>query len=332
MHVRSIFAAATIAVAALGLAACSGPGAGTGKNGELTWEDSPLNKYLSAGYDSGISDEDRQAEFDKQNAKVEDVVAACMAKEGFEYRPNTNNSGVVYSDEDNPWKPDDRKWVEEYGYGMLKSPWQEQSGEEVSEDPNQKYVEGLSESERASYYETLYGGEPDPEDVNEDGSYTLTWEQSGCQGSAQHEVYGDDASDLLSEQYQDLFDAMNDMYTKQWDSALAVDKKWSACMEEGGYPGMERQSAAQEAFSDKLNKMYENADPEKGPDTNSEEYKSLQKDEIKQALVDLDCREKVDYAQEQLKEQFAAEEEFIAEHKAELDEYKKAAEQAAKKS
>ena len=52
----------------------------------------------------------------------------------------------------------------------------------------------------------------------------------------------------------------------------------------------------------------------------------LQKQEVKVALADLDCRVSVNYEEESLKIQFAAEEEFIQEHKAELDAFKEALE------
>jgi hypothetical protein len=48
-------------------------------------------------------------------------------------------------------------------------------------------------------------------------------------------------------------------------------------------------------------------------------------------VADLGCREKTDYRQQQLKIQFAAEEQFIADHKEELDALKARAEQSQKK-
>lgn len=325
-------AAITLAVT---LAGCSSSG-----SGELTYDDSPLNEYLSAAYGGDMSPEEQQKQFDEQQRKQEDLMAQCMADEGFEYQPNVQSGQFIVSDEEEtPWKPDDKEWVEKYGYGMVNSPYNEQmptdQGEEYV-DPNQDYVNSLSESEQAAYWETAYGAGPSEEELNEDGSYEYRWEDAGCQGWAQHELGGDDP--WQSDEFADLRAKMDEFWTAGQDAPeyKELNAEWAACMDEGGQPGFTVQSEPAQSISDEQNEIYNAAygdgsveiDPETFVDpATSPEMKALGEKEIALALVDLACREKTSYTQESLKIQFAREEQFIADNKAALEAFKAAAEQ-----
>ncbi|MGF3057549.1 hypothetical protein [Microbacterium sp. YY-01] len=349
---RSVVPAlALTAVAALTLTSCSLlPGGGSG---ELTWEDSPLNKYLSAAWDSDLSEEEQMAQFEQQQREEQELLAQCMADEGFEYTPWVQDSSMVFGssgDEDDMpvWEPDDRKWVEKYGYGAVYSPWDEYYEEHPEEmyegeetvDPNQAYVESLSETEQQAYFDTLYGVFDD-EAYEEDEIVEWNWEDSGCQGYASHEVY--QSQDLLSsDEFAGLLEALQEMGANSEDSPemREIDNAWSQCMADAGEPGFTTQYAAQESIYDAMNEVWESfyddldpaifEDPEaEVPDPkDSPEMEAIFEQEVALALKDLDCREKVNYTQEQLKAQFAMEERFIQEHKAELDAFKAAAEQS----
>lgn len=323
---------------ALTLAGCSGPG-----GGELSYEDSPLNEYLSAAYGGDLSPEEQQKQMDEQNREREELMAQCMAEEGFEYTPNLDNGGVVMSGEDIEWEPEKKEWVEKYGYGAVNSPFNEEGAqpppEEEYVDPNQEYVQSLSESEQQAYWETAYGVPPSEDEMNEDGSYEYNWEDAGCQGWADHEMQGDDP--WQSEEFAGLQEKMNEFWTTTQESEeiKALNAKWASCMEDAGEPGFGSPMEAQQSIYDEQSKIYDAAygdgstpvDPE-SPDfvdpTESPEMKALGEREIELALVDLECRKQLSYAQESLKIQFALEEKFIAENKAELDAFKAAAEQS----
>ncbi len=147
---------------------------------------------MSAIYGGDLSPEEQQAQFDDQNRQIEEKVADCMVEQGFEYVPNTANGGSVSTD-DVAWEPDDRAWVEQWGYGAVDNPYNEQPVPEADEyvDPNADYVASLSESEQTAYYEALNGPQPSEEDqaAMEDGTYDYDWTAAGCYGAAQHEVY-----------------------------------------------------------------------------------------------------------------------------------------------
>ncbi|MBO9625997.1 MAG: hypothetical protein J7484_06455 [Microbacterium sp.] len=333
---RSTGPLAAIAATALALtlAGCS-----AGAN-ELTYEDSPLNAYLSSSYGGDLSPEEQQKQFDEQQRKQEELMAKCMAKEGFEYTPNLQNGGMIIASDgdDAKWEPDKKSWVEKYGYGIVNSPFSSESSGPAEEyvDPNQEYLDSLSESEKTAFYETAYGKQ-DEEDVSEDGSYEYKWENAGCQGWAQHELQGDDP--WQADEFADLRDKMTELWTTSQESSEFKDlnTKWAKCMSDGGEPGFKAQSEASQSISEEQNKIYEAAygdgtteiDPENMPDpSKSPEMKALGEKEIKLALVDLGCREKTDYTQQSLKIQFALEEKFIKDNKADLEAFKAAAEQS----
>lgn len=320
-------------------------GCGAASNGdELTYEDSPLGEYLSAAWGGDLSQEEQTRQFEEQQAQAEELVAKCMSDEGFEYTP-TNSTGGVISD-GGEWEPDKREWVEKYGFGYVNSPFSDFSDEELSEqeasNPNDDYVASLSESEQNAYYEVLFGASISQEEPAEDGeldeeAYEYNWEDAGCQGWAQNEVLGD--SPIQSEEFTALREKIGELYTKGQDAPELADlnAEWASCMAEKGEPGFSSPEDASQSILDAQDKIYE-ALPSEGAESGeiadesdpsaSPEMEELAAREIELALIDLDCREKTSYTQKSLEIQFAIEEKFISENKAELDAFKAAAEQS----
>ncbi|SCX41046.1 hypothetical protein SAMN03159343_1083 [Klenkia marina] len=324
---------AAFGTAAVVLAGCSSsPEKGDDAAAE---QESPLSEYLSAVWGGDLSPEEQQAQYDEQNRQIEETVADCMVEQGFEYVPNTSNGGSISTSEDVVWEPDDREWVEQWGYGAVDNPYNDQPTSEEDEyvDPNADYVESLSESEQTAYYEALNGPQASEEDqaAMEDGTYEYDWTKSGCYGAAQHEVY-EEGDPTQSEEFKPLMDAMNQLWeqTTSDPAMVELDAAWSACMEAAGHGGFATQSEAQNSIYDEQNKLYEDAAPAEG-----EEYvepdqaamDALGEKEVELALADLDCREETDYRQQAQDIQFALEEQFIADHKSELEALKAAAEQ-----
>jgi hypothetical protein len=306
---------------AIGLAGCSLlPGA----EPELDWKDSPLNAYLNA--QAGMSEEEMNEHFLEQQQKIEEQVAACMAEQGFEYIPVDQSQYGGVSMDSGEWDPESREWVEEYGYGAVNFPGSEQKPEQEFVDPNQEYVESLSESEMAAYYETLHGPQPTEEELDEEGGYEYDPENAGCYGSAQLEVTGDDP--YSSEEFKPLMDAMNELYSEmQNDPAVGeLNAAWSSCMAEAGYSGFATQQDAQNSIYDEINAYYEGQTEHVEDDPALAE---IQEREIDLALADLECRESTDYRQESLRLQFELEEQFVQEHKAELEALKAALQEQA---
>lgn len=343
-RIRSLVA--LIATATLALTGCAG--GVDGGDGKLSYEDSPLSKYLSGLFSGGLSPdatpEEQQQYWNEQQRKTEELVAQCMTEQGFEYVPNNPSieSPIPVDSGEDVWRPDDRDWVEKYGYGAVNNPWQDQGGENpepvpmptAPADPNQEYVESLTEAEQQAYYEALYGKPQEPEPGEDVVEYD--WRDGGCYGYANHEVNGDNPWE--QEENKPILDAIQKFYETMQNSPefAKLDADWAACMAEAGYGGFAKQMDAQDSIYQLINKYWENApqgDGEQNPDFGTmkdPEYAKIADQELPLALADLTCREKTDYRQQQLRIQFAAEEQFIADHKEELDALKARAEQGRK--
>ena len=319
----------TTALAFVGLALAvgmSGCALIPGADSELDPLDSPLSSYLNG--QAEMSEEEMQEHFAEQQAEIEELVAACMSDEGFEYIPvdQSQFGGMSFSADE--WKTDDREWVEEYGYGAVNFPGRDTPVEPDQEfvDPNQDYVTSLSESEQAAYYKTLYGPQPTEEELNQEGGFEYDPLNAGCYGTAQLEVQGSDP--YSAEEHQPVMDALNEFYMNvQNDPALAeLNAAWSSCMADAGFSGFATQPDAQNSIYDDINAYYES---QTEPVEDDPELAAIGERELELALADLECREQTDYHQESLRIQFELEEQFVQEHKAELEALKTALEEAA---
>lgn len=306
---------ASIAVAALGLTGCASDAAGgTGAGGALTYEDSPLNKYLSAAY--GNYDED---EVIADSKKAEEATAACMAAEGFDYLPVDQSQNMSSFSEADMEERETEEWVAANGYGMSQSPEDMAAQQEQAEsyvDPNQDYVASLSQTEQTAYYEVLYGPPQTEDMMNEDGSSEYNWEDAGCSGAAQHEISGDNPYE--DEAHKPLFDAINKLYENlaKDPGIQALDAEWASCMADSGNPDYAAKQDAITAASELSNAVYNNETGEAPSDADLAEVRA---GEIEIALADFKCSEEVDYTASMLALQFTLEEQFVADHQSELD-------------
>lgn len=325
MHIRRASAPlSALAALALLLSGCSGSEGNDSGSSADAREESPLAKYLNAAYGADLSPEEQEETFAEQQREQEELVAQCMQEEGFEYTPATDTGMFFSSGEDMEWKPDDREWVSQYGYGAVESPFSEEPPpEEEFVDPNADYVASLSESEQAAFYEALHGPMPTEEEMAEGGEFEYDWTQAGCQGAAQQEVAGEDPSQ--SEEFKPLFDAINELYTdmESWPGMAELDAEWATCMEDAGQGGHANPMEAQNSIYDELNKIYENMGMSEDPTATGEpdqaKMDEIAEREVTLALADLDCREETDYRDRHLEITSEVEQQFIDDHKAELD-------------
>lgn len=315
----------TRALGAVGLAvvlmtsACSddaGPGT-TASASELDAEDSPLLVYLG-----DIVKFDEASMIAEQTA-IEEIVAQCMSDEGFEYTvPDVASQFSGMSDVTDDWNS--KEWVSKNGYGMSGVEEESEATSEPELDPNSEYVDSLSESSRVAYEEALWGVYDMPEDLTEEEQmeWTQPLEDQGCYGAAQHEsgsqdLYEDPAFLLIDDEVTALYeDILKD------PKITALDTAWADCMADAGYPGFSTQTDARESIYTAQDEMW--ADLEETGDGSDAELdpgaeKELRELEIATALADLECKEEVDYDPTALEVQFAAEEQFIKDHKSELD-------------
>jgi len=315
MHQRLLPITVVLGLAAtLALTGCSF--AGGGAEAELDPDKSPMTEYYEAMY-GGYDEKEAVA----QQKKVEELVATCMADEGFDYKPVDQSQYTSFSSDDED--RDTEEWVAEHGYGMNQTPEeQEEMNEQASEfvDPNQDYVMALSPTEQEAYYEVLYGPGPTDEEMaameDGDGSYEYNWETAGCQGAAQHEISGDDLTQ--SDKYKPLMDEINSIWEKQQkDPAIVkVEAEWAACMADAGYADFKVKQDAMNQVNEAQNAYWEGGETEEPDDATKAEWRE---NEIEVALADFKCSEKVDYQKTYLTAQYRLENQFIDDNKSELD-------------
>ncbi|TFD65049.1 hypothetical protein [Cryobacterium sp. Hb1] len=308
MRHRSLLTAiAAAALLSLTLAGCSGEKAAE----KLDPAEGPLAKYMSGIY-AGFDEDSAIAQQNEQ----EELVAACMSDEGFDYTPADaaqysgmmGDSGEEYGTE---------KWVAENGYGMSQSPEQLAAQEEESEayvDPNQDYLASLSAGEQTAYNEALNGPQPSEEEIA-DGSYVDSYEAKGCYGAAFQKINGDQPS---PEDHAAVYDAMSTLYEDLQKSPAIVklDAEWAACMADAGYATFAKKADAQESIMNEQNALYED---EAGTTPDEKVLADLREQELALAMADFTCAEDVDYTEATTKVQFELEEQFITDHKSELD-------------
>lgn len=324
-------AIATGAVALALLAGCSSGGNGPSDDATLTYEDSPLAVYWEK-----IGGEQDEADMEAQMARSEEIVAACMQDEGFEYTPQDNSGMSMSFDEANEDMPawDSLEFAEQYGYGATTSEEMpiNQGADEEWVDPNADYVATMSESEQAAFYEALYGAPAFSEDATEEEiaeseAQEYDWTTAGCQGKAQHEVY--EAGQIWDDpEFKDLTEAMSELYEDAQSDERTTEAyaKWSECMAEAGYDFANPQEA-QESIYTLTNEIP--WDEETGGQDPAA-LKEIREQEISTAVADRTCQDSTGAGRAALEAQFAIEQEFIDAHKDELDAMVEKAAQASK--
>ncbi|WP_337002861.1 MULTISPECIES: hypothetical protein [unclassified Microbacterium] len=310
---RTTLLAATALVLVAGLAGCSASGTTAGaspkpksshaaKSAEVTID--PLSEYVQV---DGVGTDGMKAEMKKYG----ELVKQCMEEQGFEYtvvEPATNDSGRGT----NITPP--RTWVEEHGYGVVETTFQ--SADNVSDnesDPNTIYTKSLSKAQQAAYDVAMNGKVSSGANADE-----ISWQDKGCNGKASHEAFPH-SEGTRPAILDDALTYRNSLITDP--KITAIDDEWSACMSKAGFPGQEQRMMrkASEDFTATATK-YKSAHP----DTTSEdpEVVKMKADEITQALADWDCADQMHYDQRFFDTLAELEKDYIADHKAELDEAK----------
>lgn len=334
------------------LAGCSGgddKGGGDGGGSKADeWQPGPLDEYTAKiyGYDLSTDEESQkkmQAENDRQMREVEELVAACMQDQGFEYTPVDNTSTMFSQDDELDVELGSKEFAEKYGYGMSTDPWgyadDVPQTDDMPEDPNADYVAAMSESEKTAYQEALYG--PPQEGTGDEEVVEYDWTKGGCYGSAQHEVY---EAPTASDQFAGLEEELNKLYeTIQADPQTAkLNAAWASCMADNGYDGYALPTDIQNALSDEWNDLQGWDDPEyqalseswdwdakpegpPAPEVDAAKSKAFTAKEIEIAVADWKCQDSTDYIKKSNDISNAAQQDFVDAHKAELDAWVEAA-------
>lgn len=329
-------AAGAACVAVLALAGCTGGGSSGDGAARTT---GALEAYFERAY--GTSDdrsrEDQEAAQERMHREVEELVAACMREQGFDYVPS--ESGLTYWADDLDVEWGSPEFAEQYGYGISTDPygWEDREHDDAAvwEDPNQEHLEAMSDAEREAYYEALWGPPVEIDDDADPEEYAYDWRQSGCQGAAQHEVYeGGDAGDA--------FAGLEDEMSRLWEQIATdprvkeLDAAWASCMADAGYGGYAEPSAIMEPLHDEWRGIQGWDDPEyqalqegwdweaepdgpADPAVDPDEVRAFTEREIATAVADVRCQEEVGHVAGYEEVSHELQQEFVDRHAAELD-------------
>ena len=155
----------------------------------------------------------------------QELIAVCMANQGFEYVPALAPGNIDIA------SLDEEQYAREQGFGISTryNTVDEAPGEQWV-DPNGAIVAAMSDSEEAAYYAALYGEETGLEAGAEESDATF-W-GGGCQGEAAQEVFGQ--ADEILRDLEPLFSDLEQRVAA--DPRLAdADQGWTACMSDRGY-------------------------------------------------------------------------------------------------
>lgn len=355
---RSILARASVAAscaALLALTGCTGGSDDDGTDSDSSareWTPGPLDEYQAKIYGYSFDDDEQsreqmQEESERQMREVEELVASCMQEEGFDYIPQDNSSFIGFTPDDLDVEWGSREFAETYGYGISTDPWgNEDRNDEAQEwtDPNQEYLDSMSEGEQQAYYEALYGVQEESEADEEDVVVEYDWTQGGCQGAAQHEVY-EGGTD--SEDFADLEEEMNNLWDLvQADSRMVeLNASWASCMADAGYDGQTTVNESNQALYDEWYELEGWNDPEwiavqenwdwdaepdgpPEPERDAAAVEAFTAKEMAMAIADFECQDSLDYQGKSVEIDHALQQEFVDQHRAELDAWVEHATQA----
>jgi len=297
-----VFSARTALAAALaGLALTAVPGCS--RPAEVPDAVGPASAYIDLVLDVTAESSAQQA------IEYEEVVAACMTEAGFEYLPNTGSHGSG-DDSELEYPPDSREYAEQYGYGTAAMPEGQTSDPVV--DPNRAYIEAMSASEAAEYYQT-YRGDLGEYATGEEPN----WERTGCYGKAMLAVYRSGAAaDATYLALQAEVDRIEAELIPTHPDVVEADAEWSDCMADAGYPDYTRQPEAQARWMEHMNDPDGNGVGDPG---DAAAQARLAPEEIDLATADWDCADEVGYHDVVARVRNAAQQEYVDAHRDELD-------------
>jgi len=287
----------------------------------------PLDEFIG---NSGWHNQEELVRLAAQLAqRREELIAECMRGFGFEYLPDLGSSRFsITSGVLDQTRPDDREWVAQYGFGVVSGHRTVATGQErVGVDPNQEFVDSLTDAERAAYLLALDGPdiEPPPDDATaaeiEDWLFG-----TGCAGTAERQARSESPLFLRdSDEFAPLHAAISELNdrVREHPATLAALADWTNCMADAGHPGFEHpSSAAFQIAIEVFNIRMFAEDPNNIPG-----LAVIREREIDTALADYDCRQQTSFQNRMDAAAYELEAQFVADHRATLEAYRTAAAQ-----
>jgi len=307
---------------------------------------SPLSEYMGSdftgsgggGFRIAIGGNDQQPTEEQlaNRRKVEDAIASCMKDQGFRYIPVPPEANPKDKFAEAFRLPPD-KFAEQYGYGISTIDFSEAD----SEDPNTEIRNALSDRAKAAYDKALNG---QPQQQSSDAGTKVVGGGpgiGGCRAKAIDQVYGAGTAAKKGQtgaqemrRFDSLFRDLEALRKRITDDPKVVEaaRAWSDCMADAKQTGLTKPDDAREKVAQKFNQLLGIQPGQKkeisiGPDSlknvDPAKLAEVRRYELAVAKADYDCRQK-GYDKTYKEVQYAAEREFIQDHKTILEQFKDA--------
>lgn len=276
-----------------------------------TVEPGPAEAYFEAAL--GFSADDAAAAAVRQ----EEIVAACMSEQGFEYIPDTSGYQVVDTAEIDP-PPGTRAFADQFGYGFAAAP-EEMRAISSGAGPNEAVTAAMSAEEYEAYTRALWGD--DAVEAASGGEVEL----GGCVREARNQVWGDRETDHVRAGLEDEIARIDAEVAPADPLVMAAAAEWSECMADAGHPGYAAPADAEAAAWDAWMAFNDGiaADPTLGVVDDESGGPVGEADlaarEASLATADWDCRTAVDYDAVWSAARDRLQQDYVDANRAELD-------------
>ncbi|HEY8474918.1 MAG TPA: hypothetical protein VIL37_20165 [Natronosporangium sp.] len=326
---RSAGAAVVVAVAVAVAVAWSLAGRGDGDPDRADPDpayDGPIAEFMGWEQTGGEPQRPEFTEADRErHYRVQDLIADCMSRAGFEYTPvpfygdRAEQFEDPYADIWQLREEDPAGFARAYGYGFTTINFGERAlpTQDPADDPNRAYRDRLPPDRQAAYDRALHGD-------FEGGDQGGQGEPGGCSSQAYREVYGTGRNDDGEERFQELFAAWDELYQQiEADPRLtAATQAWIDCMAAAGYPGMADRYGGQQAVSRRQSELYGGQGGAAPPEPDPAALAELQQFEREIAVADYSCRQQHDLDGVEREVRYEHEERFIEAHREQLEAYR----------
>jgi len=295
-----------------------------------------------------------QEQSDADHREIEELVAACMAEQGFTYYPSIAFAPqYVVSDER---VVTGREFAQLFGFGISAQAtattgggldFHPQFGIPRIADPNRELRDAMSDAEHAAWTFALWGPAWHGRDWgrNENffvmapsGGATQEWAtENGCLGEAWYQWQPE----------EDLVFAAIEAEVTLFNESLPVDplmvalnREWAACLAGEGFAGWQSPSQLRADLQAEWQEIQNSdlalelfldwdseAEPDGPPDVRDVEAEGpFREREFALALADVDCRESLDFDARQVEIGLELQQQFVAANRDELEAWATAAE------
>jgi hypothetical protein len=225
----------------------------------------------------------------ERQAQAENLVRDCMKAQGFDYvpvDPQAQKAALVgqagMSSED---------FEKQFGYGI--TTLYDKRLQQTAIGPNKDVRDRLGDADRVAYDRALYGDDPTAtfQVALDNGDFTRL---GGCTKEAADKVFGGTA---LVQTLQSKLDEVDEKIFADPKMVKAI-AKWSQCMREAGYSGLQDPDEVDAVLEKKLEAIVgspeERVAPAAGeaPDYDRTALAALQREEVAMVAADVACEKK----------------------------------------